>query len=318
VYGPDDALYATVHRDGDPANGAVVRLADGEVTIYAQGMISPVGLAFQPGTAVLYVSARETPTEGGGLYRIDRAGAAPVPVVGGLPCCWREIDNQVNGMIFGPDGWLYLGVSSLTDHAEPPDPQAQAFREMNDREAAVLRIQPHTGQIEVYARGIRHPFDLTFQAGGAFYATDSGVISGPGDRLLRLMPDAHYQFPYWRAFGCVECPPTRADLTYADTLLPLPDYTLPRGIVAYTGTAFPSNLFNGLFVALWHDNEIAPAVVYIDPDDIPTDAEDRAAYQPTPFITGLLRPIDMTISADGDLVVADWATGHIWQVSYTG
>jgi len=127
--GPEGRVFVTAHREGDPTDGVVIMMdpATNTTSLYAEGLVSPVGLAFQPGTGVLYVSARETLDGEGGVYRIDRAQAAPVPVVGGLPCCYREIDNQVNGMTFGPDGLLYLGVSALTDHGEALDTDTAAF-----------------------------------------------------------------------------------------------------------------------------------------------------------------------------------------------
>lgn len=317
VYGADGKLYATVWLDGT-TNGAVVSLdpTSGETAVYSSGLIAPVGLAFQPATQTLYVSARETALGGGALYRIDAGGGDAVPVLTGLPCCWREIDNQVNGMIFGQDGYLYVGVSALTDHLESANPQTQAFGSLQPLEASVLRIQPHTGEVSVYAEGIRHPYDVAQQSSGALYTTDSGTLNGVGDRVLALTNGGHYQFPYWRNLGCAECPPTRADLTYEQTLLPLPPYTLPRGIVAYSGAQFPANYFDNVFVALWHANGSGQRVVRLVPSDIPTDPADKAAYTPEPFITGLLRPIDVTVAPDGALVVADFIYGHVWAVRY--
>ncbi|MEO0562351.1 MAG: hypothetical protein AAF125_09555 [Chloroflexota bacterium] len=321
VGGPDGAVYATIHRDGNPLDGAVVRLdgMTGEVTVYTDGLLSPVGLAFQPGTQVLYVSARASTDGPGAVYRLDGPGAAPVPVVTGLPCCWRAVDNQVNGMTFGPDGLLYLGVSALSDRSETTE-GANPFGDVGEFEAAVLRVGPHNGGYEVYARGIRHPFDVSFDSTGVAYTVDSGVVTGPGDRLLRLTREGHYRWPYWRELGCADCPPTRRDITYTDALLPLANYTLPRGVLAYTGGQFPANIFDKVFVAQWHPNEAGdtPAVRLIDPTMIPTEPTELAAYVPPAFFVGPLRPIDVAQDADGALLVADAATGHIWRVAYTG
>ncbi|HEX2906721.1 MAG TPA: hypothetical protein VHO69_07670, partial [Phototrophicaceae bacterium] len=69
VYGPDGRLYGTVLENGTQ-NGAVYALnADGSAERYSGDLISPLGLAFQPGTDVLYVTGRVTPLAGGGLWR---------------------------------------------------------------------------------------------------------------------------------------------------------------------------------------------------------------------------------------------------------
>lgn len=319
VIGPDGRLYATVLLDGTRLGGvAALDFATGGSALTVEGLVSPVGLAFQPGTDVLYISGRETPTSGGVIYRVDGDSATPQAVINTLPCCWRAIDNQVNGLVFGPDGALYVGVSSLTDHAEAPNPESQPFVDVGPNEAAILRVQPHTGAISVFASGIRHPFDLTFDSRGQFYATDSGVLSGPGDRLLAVNAGAHYGFPYWRTLGCAECPPTDPTIDIAPALLSFPPYTLPRGLTVYTGAQFPANLFDNVFVALYHDNGFGQRVVRVNPADVPTDPEARAAYTPPPFVTGLLRPIDVLVGGDGALLVVDAVYGDVWRVRYTG
>jgi glucose/arabinose dehydrogenase len=228
------------------------------------------------------------------------------------------IDNQPNGMVFGPDGYLYLGVGSLTDHLEPPFPDRMPFAELQPYEASILRIQPHTGEIEIYAQGIRNPYDVTFDSTGQFYATDNGILEGPGDRLLRIDAGGHYGFPYWRTRGCADCPARDASLTISDDLFAFPDYTLPRGLVAYTGSQFPENIVDSVFVTLWHNTPNAQRVVRIDPKAIPTNPDRLAEYMPEPFVTGLIHPVDIVIAPDGSLVIADFIYGHIWRVSYIG
>lgn len=318
TYGPDGRLYATLHEDGTQ-NGAVhVMNADGTTERYSDELIAPVGLAFQPATAVLYVSARVTREAGGGLWRIPPGGGEPEPVITDLPCCLQIIENQPNGLTFGPDGYLYLGVGSLTDQAEPPPGPRSQYTDVLPNEAAILRIQPHTGDFSVYARGIRNPYDVTFDSSGQMFATDNGLFAGPGDRLLAVRPGGHYGWPHWRALGCDNCPPLPPTLAPDPPLLALPDYTLPRGLVAYDGVQFPANMFDSLFVTFWNGVEWGQRVVRIDPSAIPTDPDALAAYQPEPFITGLIRPVDVVVAPDGSLVVADFIYGHVWRVSYDG
>jgi hypothetical protein len=71
VYGPDERLYATVIENGGTRTGAVyVMTEDGTAERYSGELLSPIGLAFQPGTNVLFVSARMTGDKGGGIWRI--------------------------------------------------------------------------------------------------------------------------------------------------------------------------------------------------------------------------------------------------------
>jgi hypothetical protein len=314
TYGRDGRLYATVLENGS-RSGAVYALdADGAAQRIGPTLISPVGLAFQPGTDVLYVSARITLEQGGGLWRINPDGSAHL-VIDDLPCCFSTIDNQPNGLTFGPDGYLYLGVGSTTDHLESDTPDAQEFTTMHPLEAAVLRIQPHTGEVEAFARGIRNPYDVAFSPTDQLYASDNGLVTGPGDRLLRVDQDANYGWPYWRERGCAQCPLTGFGLTLSPDLVRFPDYSLPRGLVVYDGASFPSNLFGSVFVALWNGTPDGQRVVRIDPAALPTDLEN---YTPEPFITGLIRPVDVAVAPDGSLVVADFIYGHVWRVRYTG
>jgi glucose/arabinose dehydrogenase len=309
--GSDERLYATVLENGT-RNGAVYALLEGgEPVRYSGDFVSPLGLAFQPGTKDLYVSARLT-LEQGGLWRVPSGGGTPQPILTDLPCCFMAIDNQPNGIVFGPDGYLYMGIGALTDHAEPPPGARQRNVDLLPFEASILRIQPHTRVIEVFAAGLRNPYDLTFTSDGQFYATDSGLLTGQGDRLLALNQGSHYGWPYWTGRGCEGCPPTPPRLDIAPDLYAFSPFTLPRGIVAYSGAQFPTNQFDALFVALWNGIEDGQRIVRIDPDEI------SEGYLPEPFVTGLIRPVDVAIAPDGALLVADYVYGHVWRVAYEG
>lgn len=314
VIGSDGRLYGTVLEDGT-LTGAIYALdpETGESERYSDTLASPLGLAFQPGTDVLYVTTRLIVEDGGLLLRIDETGASTV-VLDDLPCCYLDVGNQPNGLVFGPDGLLYVGVGATSDRAESLNPNRQAFDDVQPDEAAILRIDPHTGETFPHAIGIRNPYDLGFDGRGQLYVTDIGLVTGPGDRLLAVDANANYGWPYYRLRGCPDCPPTRGQLEIAPDLLRFPDYSLPRGIVAYQGGQFPENMQNTLFVTLWNGTDWAQRVLWIDPRDPLIGTED---YQPVPFMTGLLRPSDVIVAPDGSLLVADFIHGHVWQVSYT-
>ncbi len=320
TFGRDGRLYATVLENGGPmgavwaldSNGRAERITDA-VFVY------PSGLAFQPATDILYVSGRVSMSGAGALWRITPDGEIQT-VLDDLPCCFEDTGPgpQPNGLTFGTDGYLYLGVGALTDKLEPPDPARMRYAEIDPHEAAILRINPHTGAITVYARGLHNPQDIAFDSRGQAYATDNGLLEGLGDRVLRVDAGAHYGWPYYRGRGCLDCPSTDFSIEYAPDLLTLPDYTLPRGLTVYTGTMFPRELFDTLFVALWHGYDNGQRVIRIDPARVPTDPESLAQFTPETFMSGLIRPSDVTVDAEGALLVADFVYGHVWRVTYTG
>lgn len=314
AYGNDGRLYATVLEDGTRKGAVYVMNADGTSERFSETIISPNGLAFQPGTDVLYVSGRATLESGGALYRVDSDGRTII-VIDDLPCCYQVIRNQPNGVMFGSDGLLYMGIGAITDHAESPRPANQPYADILPEEAAILRINPHTGERETYASGLHNPFDIAFSSTGRLFATDMGLVTGEGDRVLEIIPGAHYGWAYYRTRGCADCPPRPGTLETAPDLVRLENYSLPAGLTAYTGNQFPENMQDTLFVALWNGTDYAQRIVWIDPDD-PRLGSDEFVVQP--FVTGLIRPTDVIVGQDGSLLVADFIYGHVWRVTYTG
>jgi hypothetical protein len=308
--GADARLYGTILEKGT-RRGAVYALDDeGRLERISPRFWSPVGIAFND-EGQLYVSGRVNPESVGAVWRVESDLSAEI-VVDDLPCCY-SLDNQPNGMIFGDDGLLYLGVGSTSDRGEPSDPAHERYATPQPFEASILKIDVQTGNVESVAGGIRNPYDLAFTSDGQLYATDNGLLSGQGDRLLQVNEGDNYGFPYWRSRRCPECPPREGSDAKDDWLL-LDDYTLPRGMVAYNGTQFPANMLDTLLVAFWNGTDHTQGIVWIDPNDSQLDDDD---YAPQPFVTGLIRPVDVTVAPDGSLVIADFVYGHVWRVSYT-
>ena len=80
-------------------------------------------------------------------------------------------------MIIGnwSDGRLYIGVGSTCDACDDPDPRS-----------APPAFQCETGDSEIYATGLRNPFDLAFHPStGDLFATDNGRDDLGRMRLLK-------------------------------------------------------------------------------------------------------------------------------------
>lgn len=310
AYDNNGRLHATVLEKGT-RRGAVYQMNDdGSTQRVSPRFWSPVGIAFNENNR-MYVTSRLNPDSNGVIWQVGSADFAGV-VVENLPCCY-SIDNQPNGLIFGDDGLLYVGIASLTDRGESQTPESQRFATPQPYEASILQIDLRAGVIQTYADGIRNPYDMAFMSDGRLFATDNGLLTGEGDRILQVNQGEFYGFPYWRLRGCSDCP-AREGAEITDDWILLQNYTLPRGITVYDGEQFPANFVDTLFVAFWNGTDYAQRIVWIDPNNLTVNEEGR--YIPQPFITGLIRPVDVTVAPDGSLVVADFIYGHIWQVSY--
>ena len=129
---------------------------------FAVGYNFPLGIAVHPTSGEVYVSYQGaiivvTDTDDDGRADEQRF------LVEDLPFGKHQNDN----LEFGPDGWLYIGVGSTCDACEDPDP----------RSASILRFNGETGESELFATGLRNPFDIAFHPEtGALFATDNGLL----------------------------------------------------------------------------------------------------------------------------------------------
>ena len=128
--------------------------------IYYSGLSTPLGLAFRPGTNDLYVSA-----QGIILILRDNDGDNVVDEIRSLVENLPYGRHQNNDIIFGPDGFLYVGVGSTCDACEEED----------GRSATILRIDPDNGAGSPYATGLRNAFGIAFDPlSNQLFATDNG------------------------------------------------------------------------------------------------------------------------------------------------
>ena len=285
------------------------------VVTIASGLKTPVGVAFRNGA--LYVSAVDR------ILRFDdiesRLADPPKPVLvtdrfpGETHHGWKFI-------AFGPDGKLYVPVGAPCNICEP-DPA---------RYANIMRMNPDGSALEVFARGIRfsvgfdwdpHTHELWFSANGRDYLGDEL----PPDTLNHAAKAGlDFGYPYCHA-GSVSDPEygrKRACSEFEQPAQKLPAHVAPLGMRFYTGTQFPSEYRDSIFIAE-HGSWNRSKKIGYRVTRVRIDNNKAVAYEP--FATGWLqgesawgRPADVLVAPDGSLLVSDDYAGAIYRISYAG
>lgn len=301
TFGPDGLLYVAVQE------GTIYTVnSEGETAVYIDGFVTPTGLAFQPGTARLYVSDRLINENSGGESQISVIQNGQVSqVFGGIPCCYTFL-HAANGIAFGPDGFGYVSVGARADHGEIlfGSPNAGQQDDLHPWEASILRFSPDGSIVEPYAHGLRNSYDLAWDATGQLFATDNAPDFGPPDEFHVVVPGGEHGYPW---YDCGQCFSPPAGVEVIPPLYEFPPHSAVTGVTAYLDDGFPG-YYNNLFVVLWSAFADAQRVMRFEPGGVNAST----------FATGFAAPVDLTVGPDGALYVADWATGVIFKIEYIG
>jgi len=148
----------------------------------------------------------------------------------------------------------------------------------------------------------------------------------PEDELNRMTRTGqNFGFPYCHAKGVADRDLRKAD-PCAGVTLPVQTmgpHAAAMGVHFYTGSMFPAEYRNAMFVARkgsWNRTQkFGYDVVTVRP------AADGSSASVTPFLTGFMNPATQAISgrptyfmqmADGSLLVSDEQLGAIYRISY--
>ncbi|MBA3868268.1 MAG: PQQ-dependent sugar dehydrogenase [Anaerolineae bacterium] len=240
------------------------------------------------------------------------------PIVQGLPT-WKHTFHSNNGIAFGPDNKLYVGVGATTDHGPIQD----------QYEASILRMNPDGSDLEVFATGFRNPYDLVFSPKGELFTADNSPDE-PDDTLAYLPPEEldfvqqgkNYGFPY--VFGVAGA--------VGDYTGPVNDYytsSASSGITYYSADQFPPAYRNGIFLAQFGTGAAFPKQMALQNgqmvifDTLTADGKGGYTGKWQPFAKfrtdlGVYNPIDVTVGPDGALYVVEWNTTTVYRITYTG
>jgi putative membrane-bound dehydrogenase-like protein len=295
AFGPEEELYI-----GDiGGNIWVARDANGDgiaetPTRFAEGFSFLTGVVWHEGE--LYVASAgkvEALADDNGDDVYDRRRT----LVEGLPSMVL-IPHTNNALQIGPDGRVYFGVGSTTSGEV----------EQNEYAAAILSVNTDGSDLQVFARGLSNSFDVAFNANGDMFAADNqpnAEVSGSaGDELNYVVEDGHYGYPYF--FG----EPPKEGSTQGP-VANFPAHSSPNGLIFYNGRSFPTSYTDNLFIALWSLGEVNRV-------ELAKSAGGAYLSRVSPFATGFVYPLDVTVGPDGSLYVADFGTSAIYRISYEG
>jgi glucose/arabinose dehydrogenase len=322
----------------------VIRAADGTakpstISTFTSGLTLPYGIAFwPPGPSPNFVYVAETnqvvryPYLGGDL---QARGPAQV-ILRDLP----QGGHWTRDLAISPDGnQLFVSVGSesnlateLTGSPPPGTPLGAAWANEKDR-ADVLEFSPDGHSRQIYATGLRN-------CSGEAIQPDTGTLwcvvnerDGLGDDLP---PDYAAEvrqggFFGWPWFYIGNHPEPRMNGAGAELAghVRVPDvliqpHSAPLGVAFYTGTQFPADYKGDAFVALHGSWNRARRTGYKVVRLRFHDGHPSGDYED--FLTGFVvsdqavwaRPVGVTVTHDGSLLVSEDGNGTIWQVVFRG
>lgn len=305
-----DAGGGAVYRYPN-TNGAIVPSPDPPPPLIS-GLAAPSNVALAGG----YVYVGETSAVA--RYAYDPSGA-----VGDREVVVPDLPTGGHGtrtVAFDPtDGSMYLAIGSSCNICD----------ERDARRASIQRYAGDGSSGERFAWGLRNPVGLAFQPGSAALWTTVNERDNQGNEIP---PDLVTVVRQGQNFGWPGCQPP--DATPQDGAGPrdcsgitpptigLQAHGAPLGLAFYTGSAFPSDYANDLFVVQhgsWNRTPPAePKVVRIHFDgQTPVSALDFMTGFQTPDGSRWGRPAGITVAADGSLLVSDDQAGAIYRLTYT-
>ena len=299
-----DKIFAVVKQGGK-------RIAK----VIASGMDRPNGLAFHRGTLYIGEGTKISKIENV-ESKIDNPGA-PIVIYDDLP------NHQSHGWKYiavGPDEKLYINVGAPCNICIPPLENAQ-----------IRRINLDGSGAEVVAHGVRnsvgfdwHPItkDLYFTDNGRDWLSEDL----PEDELNRVTKTGqHFGFPYCHQgnFTDREVGWGRSCDEFTPPVALLGPHSAALGMRFYTGTMFPAEYRNAIFIARhgsWNRTRKIGGDIVVAKLNI-----DGTVKSVEPFLTGFLennqywgRPVDIEIMKDGSLLVSDDYAGAMYRITYEG
>ncbi|HKJ80413.1 MAG TPA: sorbosone dehydrogenase family protein [Ignavibacteriaceae bacterium] len=285
-----------------------------EIITIASGLNSPNGVAFRNGS--LYVAEINRVLRYDNIEANLRNAPQPFVVNNNFP---SDAHHGWKFIRFGPDGKLYVPVGAPCNICERPDPYE-----------SITRMNPDGSEFEIYARGIRNTvgFDWDPRTEELWFTDNGRDMLGdeiPPDELNHApQKGMNFGFPYF--YGKNIPNPEFANSgknpsNYTPTAQDLGPHVASLGMRFYTGSMFPAEYKNQIFIAehgSWNrSKKIGYRVTLVKlgnnkPVSYSVFAE---GWLKGESVSG--RPVDLQIMPDGSMLVSDDYGGRIYRISYS-
>jgi glucose/arabinose dehydrogenase len=296
-----------------------LELQNGHVSarhVIASGLESPAGVAWRDGA--LYVSAVSR------ILRFDAIDTRltdppkPVVVTDKLP---PETHHGWKFIAFGPDGKLYV----------PQGAPCNVCLKDRDRYGLIGRMDPDGSHYEVVARGIRNSVGFAWHpATRELWFTDNGRdLLGddiPSDKLNHAArAGMDFGFPFCHGGDTLdpEFGKGHSCSEFTPPVVKLGAHVAALGMRFYTGSMFPADFHNNIFIAehgSWNrSKKVGYRVVRVITNPDGSNARQQV------FAEGWLQPdedqrgspADVLPLPDGSLLISDDFAGAVYRVTYS-
>lgn len=305
-------LYRDENKDGKPET----------TTTFLEGLNQPYGMAIIGNS--FYVANTD------GLWQYPyKAGDTKITGQGkkivSLPAGGYN-NHWTRNLITNADkSKIYITVGSGSNVAENGI-------ENEKRRANILEVNPDGTGEKIYASGLRNPVGVDWAPGTNMLWTAVNERDGLGDDLVpdyitSVKQGAFYGWPY-AYFGQNEDPrlkgqnPELVKKTIVPDV-PVGSHTASLGLAFYKATKFPEKYQGGAFIGQhgsWNRSKISGYKVAFVPFK-----NGKPVGKPEDFLTGFIanqekaevygRPVGVTLTPDGALLVADDVSGVVWRVA---
>ena len=226
--------------------------------------------------------------------------------------------HDFHGIMFGPDGKLYMTIGDRGTHVVNHEGKLIDFPDTG----AVYRCDPDGSNFEVVASGLRNPQELAFDEHGNLFTGDNDCDYGDEERLEYIVEGGDYG---WR-IGYQHNQMSRGGPWMMDDLwkpryVGEPAYLIPpicniedgpSGVAYYPGTGLTPDYAHTFFICHFKGTITRSGVQSYNIK--PSGAGFQIVDSKT-FLSGML-PTDVTFGPDGNMYVVDWVEG--WPKSNKG